>query len=197
MRLQIALVRNGMTASAQRGKYLGDTINESLLETERLRIRQRYEVRLYPPAEIVYTSPLLRCRETVSQLYPHVPAFVLGDLAPMDLGRYEGRSFHQIVGDDQFAQWAKAPDLRPLGDGEAPYAFQARCTRVFRQIVDELASKGIAEAAVVAHRGVLESILQRFTTPRSYYKDWALEYGGGYLLEYDTLLKCGFIQRKV
>jgi len=197
VRLQITLVRNGMTASAQRGEYLGYSIDESLLETERSRIRERYKANLYPPVEIVFTSPLLRCRETVSRIYPQVPVLVRRDLAPMDLGRYEGLNFHQIVSDKQFAQWASAPDLGPLGDGEAPYAFQARCTRGFQLIVDELANKGIAQAAVVAHRGVLESILQRFATPRSYYRNWALEYGGGYRLEYDTLLKCGFVREKI
>lgn len=185
MELQIDLIRNGLSVSGRSGKKPG-LPDDGLLEESKAALRKKAAAQPQPHTQLVYAAGTLRARQTAGLLYPDIPAVILNKLQPMDLGAYQDMEYRDIAADKQFATWGAQPELGVLGEGESPYAFQARCVRTFRQIVAEMASKGIEQAAVITHRLVITTILQRFCIPRSYYKEWKIAHGEGYLLLFDT-----------
>ena len=66
----IFLIRHGATPGNLEGRYIGRT-DESLSETGRDEILQHE----YPSVDIVFSSPMRRCRETASLIYPEKARF--------------------------------------------------------------------------------------------------------------------------
>ena len=63
--MKVVLIRHSKTAGNLLGRYIGTT-DEPLCE-EGIRL---LENRSYPAAELVYVSPMKRCRETAALIYP-------------------------------------------------------------------------------------------------------------------------------
>ena len=63
--MRVILIRHSKTAGNLKGRYIGTT-DEPLCE-EGIRL---LEGKTYPAAELVYVSPMKRCRETASLIYP-------------------------------------------------------------------------------------------------------------------------------
>jgi len=189
-----ALIRNGETQGEKDGKHLGP-LDEDLSPGGKKELEKRARERIYPDVELVYTGETRRCFQTVETIYPLTPAVLLKELAPFDMGGYNSRTYHSIRVDEQFNRWAEQSDLEPLGGGESPHKFHARCRTAYLQIVEEMLSKGLEIVAVVTHRLVMESILQRFLSPAYKYKNWNIQNGGGYLLSYNTGEKTAKIEK--
>ena len=188
MKQYVVLIRHGGTKSGVEGRYVG-TLDEPLLDSAKEEITNKANRGVYPRAEMVFTSAQQRCRETARLIYPMIPSIVMDRLGALDVGACTGRRYHEIAGDEGFAHWADNRQLLPLGQGEPPHLFYTRCMLAFQDIVREAVSKGVKTAAVITHKMVIVSLIQRFCIPRSPYKNWAVPYGNGYLLQYDTILK--------
>lgn len=186
MKLTMVLIRAGMTRSGREGRQLG-TVDEPLLDQERERLRERAGGGIYPEADLTYVSALYRCRETATLIYPRVPAVVLGNLRALDAGVFEGMTRDEILKDEAFSQWAEPTQLAACPQGEDPYRFRARCAQAFRLVVDEMCSKGFECTAIITHNLVIGTILQRICIPRSAYRNWDIQWGGGYVVEYDSI----------
>lgn len=102
-------------------------------------------------AAIVYSSPLLRARDTAAMLFPSAEIVVLDDLAEYSFGEWEGLSWNEIslrwpeMAAEKMSDWRR---LAPP-NGEAWPEFEARVCRAFRRI-----REGPCPAAVVGHGGV-------------------------------------------
>ena len=111
------------------------------------------------PLEAVYTSDLVRARDTAAPLARTTGAPLVHDagLRERCFGRFEGATFDEIERrwPDDAARWrAREPDFTP-GGGEPLAGFYARCVAA----VDRLARAhrgGLI--ALVAHGGVLDCL---------------------------------------
>ena len=195
MKLTLTLIRNGLTELDKGGVFIG-LEDEPVTEEEGQKIRTNAKAGVYPPVQLVYTSALSRCLSTSGFIYPYVPAIVLKELAPFDYGSYTGKSYDQVAGEKDFQAWATAPYLTAIPGGEDPNQFQVRSSLALRNVATEMQEKEIERAAIVTHKRVIQSILQRFCIPRFYYGSWNIEGGGGYSLEYDTVALTARIRYK-
>ena len=127
----IHLIRHGMTAGNEDGRYIGRT--DLPLSPEGLaallELKKKYE---YPGAVRFFTSPLTRCRQTLEVLYPGCTPTPVEGLAECDFGRFEGKSLRELKGDEQFcAGWrgrtARSPAAR------APRTSVHGCARPLRR----------------------------------------------------------------
>lgn len=115
---------------------------------------------LDPQPVAVYSSPLRRCRQTVA---PYVdrggPSPVLvDDLAEVWVGDWEGKSFEEIVADDeQLAVRFRASEvLFSASGGETGEELRAR---VRPAIDDVVARHPEGDVAVIAHGGVINAYI--------------------------------------
>ncbi|MEG0935441.1 MAG: histidine phosphatase family protein [Clostridia bacterium] len=128
--MKIAFIRHGATAGNLQGCYIGTT-------DEPLTIggASALSLRAYPPARLVYTSPLCRCRETAARIYPGVPTKEMGALRECDFGDFEGKNYLALNGRADYQAWLDSGGTLPFPGGESREAFTARCVRAFDQIV--------------------------------------------------------------
>ena len=66
---KLILIRHGMTAGNREKRYIGMT-DEKLCPIGREALNQEKKRGLYPAADLLFSSPLVRCLETAAILYP-------------------------------------------------------------------------------------------------------------------------------
>ncbi|MGW3496619.1 histidine phosphatase family protein [Streptomyces sp. NPDC001020] len=83
---------------------------------------------LLPPADMVVVSATTRCRETAQSLGFGGPLTAPAELAPLDMGRWRGRTLDEVAADapEDLARWLSDPrSAAPSGESVTEL-----CTRV-------------------------------------------------------------------
>ena len=91
---KITLIRHGKTEGNLEKRYIGIT-DEVLCEEGRNEILAKE----YPKADIVFSSPLLRCIETAGLIYPNQKPVVIDELKETNFGRFEGKNYKDLSND--------------------------------------------------------------------------------------------------
>ena len=123
-----------------------------------------------PPLDRAWSSPTVRCRETVAAL--GLDAEPLPELAGLDAGRWRGATLAEVGGrePEALARWLTDPDAAPHG-GES---VRAVCDRVARWLESAARHAGrtlavvepeVVRAAVVRGLGAPDSAFWRTDVP--------------------------------
>ena len=89
--MTVYLIRHGKTAGNLTGRYIGAT-DEPLCSQGIAEL----QTRAYPAVQRVFVSPMKRCGETASLLYPGVKQTVVHDLRECDFGLFEGKNYAEM-----------------------------------------------------------------------------------------------------
>ena len=176
--MRVVLIRHSKTAGNLKGRYIGTT-DEPLCE-EGIRL---LEVKSYPEAELVYVSPMKRCRETASLIYPALTQREEPLLRECDFGDFENKNYLELNGNLVYQAWVDSGGTLPFPGGESRDAFQKRCQEGFVKIMEEALLEKREVVAVVAHGGTLMSVLSAFAMPEKPFYEWQVKNGQGFLVE--------------
>lgn len=175
---KIYLIRHGETAANREGRYIGRT-DLSLTERGEQMLEKMKKEFAYPAVGRVYTSPLLRCRQTAEILYPGHACCEIKGLIECDFGRFEGKTAAELLEDPAFLPWIKGESTQ-IPQGESNHTFFARCVAAYEQIFLEMNRDHITEAAVICHGGVMMAILSQLAYPKKPPNEWIAGNGMGY-----------------
>ncbi len=154
---EVYLLRHGETTMA--GRYVG------ALDVPLSKKGDKQTASLAPlvksiAVEYVFCSPLLRCRQTLTNLDLTVQFEFNNDLKEINFGRWEGKSFAEILAmdGDLVTQWSLNPDKFGFPDGESIENFQRRVVRAKKTVTDNEYRKIL----IVTHGGVIRYLLCYF-----------------------------------
>jgi alpha-ribazole phosphatase len=171
----IFLIRH-TTPAVARGICYGQTdldITESFAE-EAEAIRRHL---LSGPSGIVavYSSPLQRCSRLARHLFPEHSPTLLPQLMEVHCGEWEMRSWDELPKEEVDPWMADFVQVRIPG-GESYLDLHQRVTQCWESIRE---TKGPGDAAIVAHGGVIRSILSGITGTQliDSFKVFSLYYG--------------------
>lgn len=175
---KLHLIRHGETEGNRKKICVGARTDLPLAPEGAEDLRERMEARPYPAVPRVYTSPMLRCRETAEILFPEAEAEPVEGLRECDLGAFEGRPFAELNREEAFLLWleGKAP---PPG-GETFEELGRRVTEAFEYILSDMMRRRIIEAAAVTHGAIVMGLLSMYGYPKAEIREWAVENGCGY-----------------
>lgn len=176
---KIHFIRHGQTQGNIEGRYIGRTNLPVCPEgfAEMAQLRDRFD---YPEIDVLYSSPLLRCRQTAAFLYPDYSMTVVEDLQEMDFGDFEGKTVADLKLDPDFSAWMKnAQTLAPPG-GETGLAFAERLQSGLNQVFADMIKNDYSSAAVLCHGGVIMTLLAAFGLPQEQMGRWVTENATGY-----------------
>ncbi len=178
----IHLIRHGVTEGNLLGQYIGST--DLPLAREGIdRLRKLAERGGYPTAQAYYCSPLLRCRETLSLLYPGVEPTVIDGFRECDFGQWEGKTAKQLAEEDpHFLEWMESGSQATPPGGETGAVFMHRVCEAFERLVEDMLRSRTTSAVIVTHGGVIMTILSAYGLPKAGFYDWITENGCGYSL---------------
>jgi alpha-ribazole phosphatase len=168
----IFLIRH-TTPAVAKGICYGQTdldITESFVE-------EAEAIRRHLPSGItaVYSSPLQRCSRLARHLFPdHIPA-LLPQLMEVHCGEWEMRSWDELPKEEVDPWMADFVQVRIPG-GESYLDLHQRVTQCWETI---RTTQGPGDVAIVAHGGVIRSILSEITGTRllDSFKVFSLHYG--------------------
>lgn len=182
--MELILLRHGEVPGNRQGRFIG--VTDQALTPEGIRAARTLSEAVQP-VERVYRSPLLRCAQTASLVWPGIPQTVISQLRETDFGPFEGRSAEELEGDPLYRSWLRGE----VQVGEPPEAASERAWEGLRLAVSDAAGLGLSRAALVTHGGTIMALLARLGLPRRSYYWWACPNCGGYVtaLEPDGQLR--------
>lgn len=177
---KIHLIRHGLTEANEKGLYIGRT--DLPLSAHGLRdlLNKKQEAQ-YPPSTRFFTSPLMRCRQTLATLYPECRPTVVDGLAECDFGVWDGRSADDLRQDEEFGRWLSG-ERQDIPGGETTVDFQHRVMAAFESLVETAMKEGHENTVVCTHGGVIMMIMAAYALPRAEMSNWGAESGCGFTL---------------
>ena len=168
---KLHLIRHGLTAANLEGRYIGSGTDLSLCEEGRtglLELKREFE---YPQVGLVFTSPLLRAKETAEILYPGVRTIALQDLREMGFGVFENRLLTELAQDPDFAAWIDPTSEKVPEGAESRQAFADRSGGMLMKLFE-----------------FMIKMLARHALPQRRPEEWMTDPGCGYSLRLDTAM---------
>ncbi|WP_207632907.1 alpha-ribazole phosphatase [Foetidibacter luteolus] len=152
--MEIYLIRHTQPA-VERGVCYGQTDIDvtASFEEEAAAISKH----IPPDIEMVFSSPLQRCAKLAAKLFPFHTVQLLPGLMEINCGHWEMKSWADIP-EDISTKWMNDFVNNPFPGGENYVQLQQRVVRHFEDI-----SYHKTKAAIVAHGGVLRSILSHIS----------------------------------
>lgn len=182
--LRIDLIRHGMTAGNQSHRYIGTT-DEPLCERGRTMALSCQ----YPHPEIVFVSPMKRCVETATILYPGQKFYVIEELRECDFGIFEGKNAEELSGNEAYQRWIDSNAKLPFPGGESRENFRTRPLEGWQKVLAVCKRQQVTSAAVVTHGGVIMNLMETITRSEKTFYDWHVKNLCGYSVYIEKELK--------
>ena len=177
--LRIHLIRHGATDANAIGQYIGCKTDMPLSPEGLNELRLLKENMDYPQIERVYSSPMLRAKQTAAVLYPDNSVVCVENLKEYDFGIFEGKTAAELEGNPYFAPWASGKLAAPP-EGETNSDFIKRLCIGLNQIVVDMLDNDLSEAAVIMHGGAIMMLLGATAVPQHKPVEWTADCGRGY-----------------
>ena len=191
---KIHLIRHGLTDANLRGAYIGTTDLPLCAEgvTALKNLTQKIS---YPAAEKVYSSPLLRCRQTAKIIYPEADIAIVDNLKEYDFGDFENKTAFELENDENYKNWTAGIIPSPP-NAEDPTEFTRRLALGLNRMVRIMMEKNCFEAAAIMHGGAIMTLFSATALPRRATVEWITEDGLGYTAKITPSLygKSGIIE---
>lgn len=178
--LRIHLIRHGATDANILGQYIGCKTDAPLSPEGLNELRLLKENMDYPEIDSLYSSPMLRCRQTAAVLYPDIGVVTVENLKEYDFGDFEGKTAVELENNQDFLNWASGK--YPPPNGEDNTEFIKRLCVGLRQVVLDMVEKGKGESAVIMHGGAIMMLLGATAVPHHRSVEWTADPGRGYSL---------------
>ncbi|MBE6014455.1 MAG: histidine phosphatase family protein [Lachnospiraceae bacterium] len=178
--LKVVLVRHSMTGGNKLKRYIGIT-DEPLCEEGRKLLLGRE----YPKVEALYVSPMKRCIETASIIYPDFQACVIDDFREIDFGDFENKNYKELEGNPDYQKWIDSGGKLGFPGGEPQEEFERRALSAFDEATKQAVAAGYETVAIVIHGGTIMTIMNHLFPSDDYYK-YMVKNGEGYIICLDT-----------
>ncbi len=168
--MKITVIRHFPTRGNLERRYIGKT-------DEGIELVTAHKDYAYLDAEIVFTSPMRRAVETAKILFPMSYKIVIDELAEMDFGIFENKSYMELKNCKKYAQWLESYCEKPCPCGESKAEFCKRVCLGIEKIKKKAKELKVSEAVVVAHEGTAMAIGESAAKQKIPYFDVKLSYG--------------------
>ncbi|MCR5542375.1 MAG: histidine phosphatase family protein [Ruminococcus sp.] len=176
---RIAFIRHGITEANEDGRYIGTT-DLPLSSAGAQELFDKLEKLDYPNPQKVYISPLKRCKQTASIIYPNCYTVELSELREMDFGKFENKKAEELMDTPEYKQYIKGGLDNPPPGGESAREMVNRCYEAIKIIISDMMYEGLTSAAVVTHGGIIMNMLSCFGVPKRRPMDYACDFGEGF-----------------
>lgn len=177
----IYLFRHGLTKGNLNAQYIGHTdlplTSDSVSQLKAIKAHHHY-----PSVNAVFSSPLKRCKDSATIMFPNNNIMLIDDFIEYNFGEFEGLTAKQLKDNDEFKAWLRGDMSAKTPYGESNAEFVSRVCTAFEKVIDGCIKTGTNDIAIVGHAGVLMTILSCFGLPEAPMSHWQMDAGYGYKL---------------
>jgi broad specificity phosphatase PhoE len=156
------LMRHGETEWNSEGRVMGRHPVE-LSERGRAQVEAAAELAKAIRPELIVTSPLVRARQSAEILAAGIGGAIEiveePAIAEVLYGRWEGKTYHELIEDDHYITYRKAPLEHPTPGGETIPEVQARGVDAVTRTIAEHGGKRVL---FVSHGDIIRTVLCHF-----------------------------------
>ena len=180
--MEIHLIRHGKTLANEKRLYCGET-DLPLSEGGAEEITSLKTLGIYPPADIFFTSGLLRAEQTLDIIHGEVQREAVSGMAEFRFGLFEMKSYDELKGREDYQAWIsdETGDYQCPG-GESKNQFEKRAIGAFHDIEGEIRRRDGRSAFVSCHGGTVASIMEHLFPNTQNFYEWQPKPGRGYTL---------------
>ncbi len=190
----IYLIRHGATKGNLEKRYIGCKTDEPLCEEGMRQVLKLKRSGLLPEkdnVDILLTSPMLRCRQTLGVLYPDAQKNVVDEFTETDFGEFENKNYEDLKDDPYYQKWIESNGELPFPNGESRQETKTRMYNAFSYLTvmiesayEVIVNTASREPVIVAavHGGTIMSLLSQYGYG-SYY-DYQCGNADGYIAEF-------------
>ena len=175
--MRILLLRHGETPGNKEKRFIGCRTDEGLTAEAQRALEEKTVT-----ADICYTSPLKRARQTAESVFQG-EILVKEALKECDFGLLEGKNHQEMSGVPWYEAFLQAGGTKPYPGGEWPEAFYARSLAVFWEIFEEAGAENRKQILVVTHGGVIMGIMAGLFGDNSEIYAFHVDNGCGFLID--------------
>ena len=183
MEFTLTLVRHG-ESEANVNHMLSGCMDVPLTQHGRIELEALRDNVDYPVSDRYYCSPLQRCQDTFSILFPDRTPIVRDCFKEIDFRSLEGRVLSTKAEiDAYFASWVAD---EPYLDEETFSDVAARAKPAILDTVRECLEDGLSSATVVMHSGIMRTaVIALFGQPKEDFLSMSVPNGLGYVVTFD------------
>ncbi len=176
---KIHLIRHGLTDANLQGRYIGCRTDLPLNPEGVKELKALKETGEYPMVGAVYSSPLLRAKQSAAILFPGFEPKIIEEFTEYDFGEFEDKTASELELDQNYVKWTSGKIDAPPS-GEKSTDFVKRLALGLNGIVRDMMQNDIGEAAVIMHGGAIMMLLAACAVPRKRSVEWTSDPGRGY-----------------
>lgn len=180
--MEIVLIRHGATAGNIEKRYIGIT-DENLCDTGTAWLYEYMSAGCYPQVQELFVSPLKRCRQTATIIYPSMNQIIVPDFKECNFGRFEGKNYKELSGDEDYQKWIDSNATLPFPHGEDIADFKKRSVGAWRSVIKQCRDLRLTSAACIVHGGTIMAVLSEIYGGDYY--DYHCGNGEGYVCDVD------------
>lgn len=191
--MKIYLIRHGKTIGNSQGRYIGKTdeslSDEGKKEIQRFTNLKKYpNPKKYPNLNEIYVSPMKRCIETASIIFPKAKQIQVSNLREMDFGDFENKNYSDLNGNEDYQKWIDSNGKIPFPNGESQKEFINRIKSGFCCVLNNFLEKKDTtlekdDLCIVAHGGTIMAILNSIIG-EGYY-EYRVKNGRGFVVNFN------------
>ncbi|MCE7791611.1 histidine phosphatase family protein [Salipaludibacillus sp. CUR1] len=169
--LDIYLVRHGVTRWNKEKRYLGHT-DEACMKDRLVDLADLKSDLAGMEFDQVWTSDLLRCRETIHYLMPGAHPVTDKRLRECDFGDWEGKTYEDLKNLKDYRRWIDDPQLQPIPGGESWEEFSERIDEWLNELLagqEDVAAGRTTRVLTVTHGGVIRYLVSVFRGSNSFW----------------------------
>lgn len=179
----VTMIRHGKTPGNLLKQYIGRTdqslAEEGIAELQEIAASDSFLSRLQPETVTrIYVSPMKRCQESATILFPKAEQIICEDLREMDFGIFEEKNYKDLEDSREYDEWVKSYCTSKIPDGEDKAGFSRRSCDAFLKCLED--NEGKEEICFLVHGGTIMSVLEAYGEPEKEYYQWYAENGHGY-----------------
>lgn len=161
----LTMIRHGMTHGNEVGRYIGCGSDEHLSDKGIMCITKKQ----YPKADIIISSPMIRCVETANIIYAGRDIHVINELKEIDFGEFEGKNYEELKYDERYIRWIDGRGIYPPPKGEKKEDFVNRSVNGYDKMINYIKKTGenidsdILRISLCVHGGTIMAITSHLT----------------------------------
>lgn len=180
---RLYLFRHSLTRANEEHKYCGST-DLPLSDRGKLILAEKKKLNVYPvfkEAE-VYSSPLIRVRQTLEFLYPDLSYTLLDAIREMSFGIFENMSYEELKDNGLYQKWIRGDNKKNVcPKGESGAIMEDRVLKEYKKLSKSCKKE---ELVLFSHGGPIASIMNfLFPEEKKNLYQWQPDFACGWLVD--------------
>ena len=154
-KIELYLIRHGKTQGNKEHRFIGVGTDSPLCTEGVDMLNEKRCQNEYPKVDMCFSSPMKRCLETASVIYPEHEVIVIDELREIDFGDFEGHNHEELDGDPKYQEWIDSGGKLAFPNGEGMDEYGKMVAVGLNKLKEIAIQSHVTKVAATVHGGTV------------------------------------------